>query len=629
MRQNHTPGWLLSLVVSVMVLGLLLALPNVFGEDPAIQLTPSDGSAPPEEAVAAVEEFLQGEGLPYEGARLVDSKTVMVTFGDTAAQGDALDPLRDRFEAGYITALTTMPRMPDFLRAMGLRPMSLGLDLRGGVHFLFEVDLDIALSKFIEQSEGTFRQALLDANDRQGIRSIGSAQDVENRSITFRFRDRDTAIEGERVMRQTSNEFDYLRGDSGDGSAYVTATMTDAALTALQGRSIEQNLTTLRRRVDSLGAAEPLIQQQGLNRIVVELPGVQDPAAAERLIGATATVEFRLNDTEGDANGVARGDIRAPFSSRLYYHRDGYPVLLKRQVIASGDNLTAAQSGLSSGGAGPAVSVTLDQRGGKRMLRATTENLGKPMSVVYIESERKEEEGPDGEIREITLEKAEVISIATIQGVFSNRFEITGLNPVEASDLATLLNAGSLAAPIFKVEERTIGPSLGEQNIARGQMAILIGFIAVVIFMALYYRMFGLFANIALFANLVLIVALLSVLPAALSLPGIAGIVLTVGMSVDANVLIFERIREEIRSGNSPQASITAGYEKALSTIADANITTAIAALVLALFGTGPVRGFAVTLFIGIGTSMFTAIIGTRVLVNAWYGRRQVSALAI
>ncbi|MEM9385895.1 MAG: protein translocase subunit SecD [Pseudomonadota bacterium] len=628
MRQNHTPSWLLGLVVGVMVLGILFALPNLFGEDPAIQLTPADGSAPPEAVVADVEDFLQGEGLPYDQARLVDSKTVMVTFEDTAAQGDALDPLRDRYRDGYITALTTMPRMPDFMRALGLRPMALGLDLRGGVHFLFEVDLEVALEKFIEQSEGTFRQVLREANGRQGIRSQGYEVIEETNTIIYKFRDRETAVEAEREMRQISTEFDYLIGNSPDGGAFVSATMNEAALAALQARSIDQNLTTLRRRVDSLGAAEPLIQQQGLNRIVVELPGVQDPAAAERIIGATATVEFRLNDTEGDANAAARGE-RVPFSSRLYYHRDGFPVLLKREVIASGDNLTSATSTVSSSGGGPAVSVNLDQRGGNRMLRATTENVGKPMSVVYIESERKEVEQDDGTIDMVTEENREVISIATIQGVFSNRFEITGLNPTEASTLATLLNAGSLAAPIFKVEERTIGPSLGEQNIARGQMAILIGFVAVVIFMALYYRMFGLFANVALFANLVLIVALLSVLPAALSLPGIAGIVLTVGMSVDANVLIFERIREEIRSGNSPQASITAGYEKALSTIADANITTAIAALILAVFGTGPVRGFAVTLFIGIGTSMFTAIIGTRVLVNAWYGRRQVDALAI
>ncbi|MEO0971986.1 MAG: protein translocase subunit SecD, partial [Pseudomonadota bacterium] len=451
MRQNHTPGWLLGLVIGVVLLGALFALPNLFGEDPAIQLTPQDGSAPPQGAVDAVEEHLQQESLAFERVRLIDGKTVMVTFADTADQGDALDSVRERFEEGYVTALTTMPRMPDFMRALGLRPMALGLDLRGGVHFLFEVDLDIALAKFLEQSEGTFRQALRDANEREGIRSLGSTTDKRTNTITFRFPNREVAIEAEREMRRASSEFEYLRRDDANGSSAVSATMNEAALTALQARSIEQNLTTLRRRVDSLGAAEPLIQQQGLNRIVVELPGVLDPAAAERLIGATATVEFRLNDTEGDPNAD-----RVPFSSRRYFHREGYPVLLKREVIAGGDNLTSATSGVSSGGSGPAVSVTLDQRGGNRMLRATTQNVGKPMSVVYIESERKRVEGPGGQIEEVTEERAEVISVATIQGVFSNRFEITGLNPIEAGDLATLLNAGSLAAPIFKVEERTI-----------------------------------------------------------------------------------------------------------------------------------------------------------------------------
>lgn len=626
MRQNHYPAWLNALVLGVVLVGALLALPNLFGEDPAIQIAPDDGSRATQADRERVERLLEAEELPHKAVRQLDG-AVMVTFDSPGAQRDALAPLREEFQEGYTTALTSLSRMPDFLRAMGLRPMALGLDLRGGVHFLFEVDLDSALDKYVEQAEGTFRAALREPpGGGEGIRSLGST--IDETAVTFTFSSRESAIEAERVMRRTSNEFEYLRTPRDDGRVDVTATMTEDAVAALQARAIEQNLTTLRRRVDSLGAAEPLIQQQGLNRIVVELPGVQDPLAAERLIGATATVEFRLNDTENDPGRVAQGG-RAPFGSRLYYHRDGYPVLLKRQVIASGDNLTNATFQLSGDGSGPAVSVTLDQQAGARMARATQQNLGKPMSVVYIESRREMVENEDGEMVEQTVEDAKVISIATIQGVFSTNFQITGLNPTEADELATLLRSGSLAAPIFKVEERTIGPSLGQENIARGQLAIAVGFLAVVVFMALYYRVFGLFADVALLANLVLIIALLSVLPAALSLPGIAGIVLTVGMSVDANVLIFERIREEIRQGNSPQASIHAGYEKALSTIADANITTAIAALILAVFGTGPVRGFAVTLFIGILTSMFTAIVGTRSLVNLWYGRRQVSQLAI
>jgi preprotein translocase subunit SecD len=620
MRHNHYPGWVNALVLGVVALGVLFALPNVFGEDPSIQIAPEDGSAVATEETDIVRAFLENEGLAFLDVREID-RTVVVTFPDTEDQRRALEPLRGRYADGFTTALSYQARTPGFLRAMGLKPMALGLDLRGGVHFLFEVDLEQALDRALNQTERSFAAVLRDQD--KPLRFTGLER--SGNTVRVDFSNEQTAVEAERVLRASTDEFDFARTPSGSGYR-VTATMREDAIAGRQARAIEQNLTTLRRRVNELGVSEPLVQQQGLNRIVIELPGVQDPLFAERIIGATATVEFRLNDTEHDAQQAARSGV-TPFGSRLYYHRDGFPVLLDRDVIASGDNLTNATSQLTP--EGPAVSVTLDQRGGARMARATQQNLNEPMSVVFIESRREVSEGDDGERVERTVEDASVISIATIRGVFSTNFQITGLDPAEANELAVLLRAGSLAAPIFKVEERTIGPSLGKENIRKGQMAITIGFLAVVVFMALYYRVFGLIANAALFANVVLIVAAMSGLGAALSLPGIAGIVLTVGMSVDANVLIFERIREEVRNGNSPLASIQAGYDKALSTIADANITTAIAALVLWVFGTGPVRGFAVTLFIGILTSMFTAIVGTRALVNFWYGRRQVSQLAI
>jgi len=410
-----------------------------------------------------------------------------------------------------------------------------------------------------------------------------------------------------------------------DGRPVFTLKLTEAQIKDRQDFAIQQNIVTLRRRVDELQVAEPVVQRQGLSRIVVQLPGVQDSAALKRIINSTATVEFRMVDPEADAFEADRRG-RPPLGTLLRYEKNGTPVLLKRDVIASGDHLTDATSGYSQGQ--PAVFVNLNGRGADRMLDNTSKNLGRPMAVLFIEQNPKLVER-NGEEELITERKETVISVATIQGVFSSRFQITGLTPFESKDLALLLRAGALAAPMYQVEERTVGPTLGRDNIEKGRLAIVVGFLAVVLFMALYYRVFGLVANLALFMNLVLMVALLSLLQASLTLPGIAGIVLTVGMAVDANVLIFERIREEIRNGSTPQASIKAGYEKAFSTIADANITTFIAALVLWLFGTGPVKGFAVTLSLGVATSMFTAIVGTRAVINLIYGGRSVKALSI
>jgi preprotein translocase subunit SecD len=495
--------------------------------------------------------------------------------------------------------------------------MSLGLDLRGGVHFLYQVDLETALQQFLESTETSLRTELRQADIRNRITLVGDTLDIP-------------ILEPEKVdaagaLIRRLDPLLVVTAGAMNGEPGFRVQLSDIQITERQNFAIEQNTITLRNRVNELGVAEPVVQRQGLNRIVVQLPGVQDPAQAERILGATATLEFRLVDTENDAF-AAQANGRPPLNSLLRNRTDGSPVLLRRDLIVSGDQLTDARFVYSQGL--PAVNVRLNAQGASRMLETTQANLNRPMGILYIE-EKPEIVMRNGEEVITTTREETVINTATIRGVFSSSFEITGLTPFEGQDLALLLRAGALATPIIKVEERTIGPSLGQDNIEKGRAAVLIGFLLVVIFMALYYRVFGLIADVALFANLVLIIALLSLLQASLTLPGIAGIVLTVGMAVDANVLIFERIREELANGNSPQASIRAGYEKAFSTIADANITTLIAAMVLFSFGTGPIKGFAVTLALGIMTSMFTAIVGTRALVNLIYGYRQVPSLAI
>jgi preprotein translocase subunit SecD len=495
--------------------------------------------------------------------------------------------------------------------------MSLGLDLRGGVHFLYQVDLESALRQYIETYESDLRADLRDAGIRNRIRLAGDTIEVpilEPEKLD--------AAEG--IVRALDPLL-LVSSATFDGDPGFRVQLSPTQITERQNFAIQQNTITLRNRVNELGVAEPIVQRQGLDRIVVQLPGVQDPSQAERILGATATLEFRLVDTENDAFEAERRG-RAPLNSILRHDEAGLPVLLRREVIVSGDQLVDATFQYSQGQ--PAVFVRLNNQGASRMLETTQANLNRPMAVLYIE-EKPEIVERDGEEVLRTTREETVISVATIRGVFSSNFEITGITPYEGQDLALLLRAGALATPIVKVEERTIGPSLGQDNIERGRAAVISGFLLVVVFMIVYYRVFGIVADIALLANLVLIIALLSLLQASLTLPGIAGIVLTVGMAVDANVLIFERIREELRNGNSPQASIRGGYEKAFSTIADANVTTLIAALVLFAFGTGPIKGFAVTLTLGIMTSMFTAIVGTRALVNFIYGYRQVDRLAI
>jgi preprotein translocase subunit SecD len=613
---NRYPVWKNVLVLLAALVGLVLAVPNLYGEDPAVQVTLENGQPVERGAATRVEEALQREDIPFRSA-FIDEGRLLVRFAGVEPQLEAADMLRRELGNDFVVALTLAPRTPGWLRALGLKPMSLGLDLRGGVHFLYEVDMDAAIEQVLERMESDFATLLREERIRRRVERAGDGLRIELASAPDLER-------AEELIRDSDPELDISRKDGGDEYALIVR-LTEEQIRQRQDFAIEQNTTTLRNRVDELGVAEPVVQRQGRDRIVVQLPGVQDPAQAERVLGATATLDFRLVDEENDPYEAERRG-RAPLGSELYKTRDGAPVLLKREVIVTGDQLTDASSGFSEGS--PAVFVRLDAPGASRMLDTTRDNLNKGMAVVFREDKRELVE-QDGELVEVPRTVEEVISVATIRGVFSSSFQITGLDVVEARDLALLLRAGSLAAPIYKVEERTIGPSLGQDNIDRGFQAVSIGFLLVIIFTSIYYRVFGIVASIALTMNLVFLIALMSLLQAALTLPGIAGIVLTVGMAVDANVLIFERIREELRNGNSPQASINAGYDKAFSSIADANITTLIAAVVLFAFGTGPIKGFAVTLSLGIMTSMFSAIIGTRTLVNLLFGARRLSSLPI
>ena len=602
---NRYPTWLNLLVLLVLVAGTLVALPNIYGTSPAIQLANADGDVFDEARIERVEQVLDIAEIEPETIYLEDGR-VIVRFGSSDAQEAAGELFRERFADDTNVGFTLAPRLPTWIRGLGLRPMSLGLDLRGGVYVLLEVDMDSAVESRLVAYEQDFADRLRDERIRARVRVEGPQISVQLQSAE--------ALERARDIISTADA-DLIVLDGADGRS-LRVRMSDTQIKARQDFAIEQNITTLRNRVDQLGVAEPLVQRQGVNRIVVQLPGVQDPNQLDEILTATATLEFRLVDTTGDSPG-----------SRRYPGRGVPGQLLKREVIASGDQIIDAESGFDQGQ--PAVFITLDSAGGERMLETTQQNLRKPMSTVFIETRRETVTLPDGTVSYRTVKTEDIINTATIQGIFKDRFRTTGLTPVEARDLALLLRAGALAAPVFKVEDRTIGPSLGQDNIDRGFSAVQIGFLAVIVFMAVYYRWFGMIANLALFSNLVFIVALLSLLQASLTLPGIAGIVLTVGMAVDANVLIFERIREEIASGNTIQNSIDAGYEKAFSSIADANVTTLIAAIVLFAFGTGPIKGFAVTLSLGIITSMFTAIVGTRSVVNLVFGGRRLKSLPI
>ena len=616
---NRYPLWKNILVGIVVLVGLLYALPNIFDQDPALEITGSRRAEVNSATETRVRDALGTAGIAIKSLDAGSNK-LLLRFSDSETQLRAKDSLETLLGSDYTLALTLSSDVPGWLRSLGALPMYLGLDLRGGIHVLIDVDMDAAVKQALERYSGDIRTLMRDEKLRYTTVSL------RGDAVVVNFKDAEIR---EQAVAKIEDEFRNLLLESvdSDGAFQVEARMSNNEKQTTRKFALDQNITTLRNRVNALGVSEPIIQQQGDRRIVVQLPGAQDPARLKDLLGATATLEYRLEDTEHNVQDAVDG--RVPVGSKLYRTRDGVPILLKKRVIVTGNQITDASSGFDQRSNQPAVFVSLDGPGARRMRNVTTENVGKPMAVVFIET-RTESRMIDGKKVTRKIRVQEVISVANILEPFGRRFQTTGLDsPGEAHDLALLLRAGALAAPIEIVEERTIGPSLGQDNIDQGFLSVVIGLILVMIFMAVYYRVFGLVANTALMLNLVLIVAVLSLLQATLTLPGIAGIVLTVGMAVDANVLIFERIREEISIGNTPQASIHAGYEKALSTIVDANITTLIAAVVLFSFGTGPIKGFAVTLFIGILTSMFTAIIGTRAVINLIYGGRRVEKLAI
>lgn len=608
--RNRFPLWKNLMVAAVLILGIIYALPNLFGEDPSVQLSAVRAAKIDDSLKIQVQGLLDAAGLKAKAVETADQR-MLIRFGDTDSQLKASDILNEKLGDAYTVALNLAPSTPSWLRAFGAKPMYLGLDLRGGVHFLLQVDMDAA----VKQAEDRYAEDARSLLRENKIRY--QSVEKQNGVIQVRLPDSNTLSQAQVLLKR---ELRGLQIDVKDRENLIEGRLSEAERREIKRFAVAQNITTLRNRVDELGVAEPVIQQQGEDRIVVQLPGVQDTARAKEILGATATLEFRLVDSEHPA--PAEGE-KVPLGSRLYRDRQNRPVLLERKIIVTGDQVVDAASGIDQQSGQPAVYVTLNSVGAKKMGDTTRENVGRAMAVVYIEnkSETKEIDG-----RKVTTKKRveEVINIATIRDRFSKRFQITGLDSAdEARNLALLLRAGALAAPVDIVEERTVGPSMGKENIDSGVKSTGYGFIAIAAFMILYYRMFGLFSILALGANILLLVAVLSLLQATLTLPGLAGIALTIGMAIDANVLINERIREELRAGSTPHAAIHAGYERAFATILDSNITTFIAGVALFLLGAGPVRGFALVLCIGILTSMFSAVLVSRALVNFTYGRQR------
>lgn len=616
---NRYPLWKYLFIASILLIGCLYALPNLYGEDPALQISSTRGAKVDAATEGRIKVLLQEAGLATHGSELTPG-SLLVRFNDTEAQLKAQDLVKRELGDDYIVALNLAPTTPGWLRAINAKPMYLGLDLRGGVHFLMEVDMAAVMEQRAERYVEDLRGTLRDEKVRYtSVARRGNGVEVKFRGVEERAAAREH-------IRKTFPELQLSESDASDGQV-LTAQLTEQQQRETQRFAVQQNITTLRNRVNELGVAEPVIQQQGQNRIVVQLPGVQDTARAKEILGATATLEFRMVDEQHSAADAAAG--RVPPSSRLYRSRTGQPVLLQKRIIITGDSIIDAASTIDQRDGSPAVSISLDAKGARSMQNTTQENVGKLMAVVFIEN-KTETRYVDGAAVKTKKRVEEVINQATIREAFSKRFQITGLdNPEEARTLALLLRAGALSAPIDIIEERTVGPSLGQENIDKGFMSCIIGLIAITLFMSMYYRVFGVIASISLFLNLVLMVAILSMMQATLTLPGIAGIALTIGMAIDANVLIFERVREELRNGNTPQAAIHAGYERAWGTIVDSNITTLIAGFSLFLLGSGPIRGFAVVLCIGILTSMFSAVLVSRAMVNLTYGQRKLSKLAI
>ncbi|QKO37900.1 protein translocase subunit SecD [Serratia marcescens] len=613
---NRYPLWKYLMLIVVILVGLLYALPNIYGEDPAVQITGARGVAASETTLDQVRTVLEKDNIASKSIAL-ENGAILARFKDPDVQLRAREALVTELGDKFVVALNLAPATPTWLAMLGAEPMKLGLDLRGGVHFLMEVDMDTALSKLQEQTMDTLRSELRE----KGI-PYASIRKLDNNGVEVRFRDdvaRDQAISyiGPRQR-------DLVL--SANGANTMKASLTDARLSEAREYAVQQNITILRNRVNQLGVAEPLVQRQGADRIVVELPGIQDTARAKEILGATATLEFRLVNTNADATAAANG--RVPGDSEVKYTRDGQPIVLYKRVILTGDHITDSTSSTDEYNQ-PQVNISLDSAGGTSMSNFTKDNIGKPMATLFVEYKDSGKKDANG--RAVLVKQEEVINVANIQSRLGNSFRITGIgNPNEARQLSLLLRAGALIAPIQIVEERTIGPTLGQQNITQGLEACLWGLVASIVFMVVWYRKFGVIATTALVANLVLIVGVMSLLPGAtLTMPGIAGIVLTLAVAVDANVLINERIKEELKNGRSVQQAIHEGYKGAFSSIVDANITTLITAVILYAVGTGSIKGFAITTAIGVATSMFTAIVGTRAIVNLLYGGKRINKLSI
>ena len=614
---NHYAGWKNALIVFFLFISTLYAIPNLYGSDLAIQITGTGDYVVQEKDLKSINETLSENSVDYKSAT-IENNNVLIRFSDSKSQLTSKALLKDSLNRNYVVALNLAPSIPQWLSSLGGRAMSLGLDLRGGVHFLLEVDMNavtaMAMDRYYNELRTTLREDKL-------YKKIRKDEDI----LVVSFKTEELKNEAKKVIK--SDLPDLIIAEGSEQALELGLEISSSARSAAKLSALKQNITTLRNRVNELGVAEPIIQQQGTERIVVQLPGVQDTARAKEILGAVATIEFRMVDEKNDVQTAIQSG-KTPAGSKIYKFKDGRPLLLKTNVITTGENIVDASSSMDENNR-PSVSIVLDSSGGRSMLDTTKEFIGYRMAVVFIEN-KVETVLEDGIAVKKRSKTQDIINAATIQGTFSNRFQITGLDSSrEATNLALLLRAGSLSAPVEIIEERTIGPSLGADNIQKGLISVLVGFALVLVFMGWRYRVFGLVANLALTINLITIVSILSLIQATLTLPGIAGIVLTVGMAVDANVLIFERVKEELKATKNIQKAISAGYEKALLTIADANITTLIASIVLFSFGTGAIKGFAVTLSIGIITSMFTAIIVSRAVINIIYGGKKIEELAI
>ncbi|MDG6895630.1 protein translocase subunit SecD [Volucribacter amazonae] len=613
---NRYPLWKNLMVILVIIIGALYALPNLYGEDPAVQISGTRGQAANEVTLSEVQKVLQQNHLTAKSI-VLENSSILARFANTDEQLLAKDKIAEQLGTDYSVALNLAPATPTWLQVIGANPMKWGLDLRGGVRFLMEVDMNTALSKLQEQLQDHLRTEL--RQQKYQYTAIRNADDFSTLVTLANPSQLDDVV---RFLRRQHTNWDVRRLN--DNS--IILSMSQNALIAARDNAVEQNIAILRKRVEELGVSEPVIQRQGAERIVVELPGVQDTARAKEILGATATLEFRMVNQSANVEGAVRGLLSS--DSEVKYSRDGTPVVLFKRAILGGEHITDATSSSDEYGR-PQVNISLDSEGGNLMSNATRSAIGKPMATLY--SEYKDSGKKDAEGKTILEKHEEVINVATIQARLGNSFRITGINsPAEAQNLAVLLRSGALIAPIQIVEERTVGPSLGAQNVEQGIQAGFWGLLITIVFMAFYYRKFGMIANLALICNLVILIGLMSLLPGAtLTMPGIAGIVLSVGMSIDANVLIFERIKEEIRNGRSVQQAINEGYNGAFTSIFDANLTTILTAIILYAAGSGPVKGFAITLALGVGISMFTAITGTRALVNFLYGGKRIDKLSI